>query len=290
MLFKSVTRRYHYLISHFLHFNINVLDNYSSIELIINKRMSVIRLGDGELAIIRGKDIPYQKYEHNLANKLKLFLMKGSDNNVLVCLPDVFNNIDRYNKEAQKFYYEYFFLQNKKLLRNVEKKNNFYGSTFISRPYIDLKEKKNASKYFDKLKSLWQDKDVLVVEGKASRSGEGNDLFSNVKSLKRIIAPSTNAFFKINEIEKSILENAQNRLILLMLGPTAKVIVDDLRNTKNQIIDLGHIDSEYEWFKMGATEKVKIPNKHTAEFSYDENSVGNIKDEEYNREVIDVID
>lgn len=36
-----------------------------------------------------------------------------------------------------------------------------------------------------------------------------------------------------------------------------------------QIIDLGHIDSEYEWYQMGATSKVKLPNKHTAEFNYD---------------------
>lgn len=255
MLFESVTRRYHYLISHLLKFNINVLDNYSSLDLIINKHMSVIRLGDGELAIIRGKNIPYQRYDPELANKLESFLMKGSSNNTLVCLPDVFENIDRYNKEAQKFYYEFFFFQNKKLLRNVEKKDNFYGSTFISRPYIDLRKKENANKYFSKLKSLWQDKNILIVEGEASRSGEGNDLFSNVKSLQRIIAPSTNAFFKINEIEKSILKYAQGRLILLMLGPTAKVIVNDLKNMENQIIDLGHIDSEYEWFQMGVTKK-----------------------------------
>lgn len=56
-----------------------------------------------------------------------------------------------------------------------------------------------------------------------------------------------------------------------MLGPTAKVLADDLQNLDNQLIDLGHIDSEYEWFKMGAKYKVKLKDKHTAEFNYYEN-------------------
>lgn len=43
-----------------------------------------------------------------------------------------------------------------------------------------------------------------------------------------------------------IRENAEDRLVLLMLGPIAKVIVDDLQDLDNQLIDLGHIDSEYE--------------------------------------------
>jgi Domain of unknown function (DUF1792). len=72
---------------------------------------------------------------------------------------------------------------------------------------------------------------------------------------------------------------------LLMLGPTAKVIVDDLQDLENQIIDLGHIDSEYEWFKMGATHKVKLENKHTAEFNFDEN-IGSVHDQTYEDEII----
>lgn len=60
-------------------------------------------------------------------------------------------------------------------------------------------------------------------------------------------------------IETEIIKNADNRLILLMLGPTAKVIVAGLvAQLTNQMIDIGHIDSEYEWMKMGATSKVKF--------------------------------
>ncbi|WP_152907858.1 GT-D fold domain-containing glycosyltransferase, partial [Lactobacillus johnsonii] len=90
-------------------------------------------------------------------------------------------------------------------------------------------------------------------------------------------------------IEQMIRENAEDRLVLLMLGPTAKVIVDDLQDLDNQLIDLGHIDSEYEWFKMGATYKVKLKNKHTAEFNFDEN-IGAVHDQTYEDEIIGKIE
>lgn len=78
-----------------------------------------------------------------------------------------------------------------------------------------------------------------------------------------------------------------------MVGPTAKIIVSDLKiddNFPNQLIDIGHIDSEYEWFKMKAEKKVKIPHKHTAEFNYDDGKVTLINDKSYLNEVKEIID
>ena len=36
-----------------------------------------------------------------------------------------------------------------------------------------------------------------------------------------------------------------------------------------KVIDIGHVDSEYEWMQMGAENKVLLQNKHTAEFNLD---------------------
>ena len=110
-------------------------------------------------------------------------------------------------------------------------------------------------------------------------------MFDNANSIKRIICPSKNSFEKIDKIEAEIRKYADNRLVLLMLGPTAKVIVDDLQDLPNQLIDLGHIDSEYEWFKMGAKYKVKLKNKHTAEFNFD-TDIEAIDDADYSREIV----
>lgn len=184
-----------------------------------------------------------------------------------------------------------FFPNNKELLREVELQYNVYVSTFFSRPYIDLVDKSHAQEYFAKLRELWQDRDLLIVEGKYSRSGEGNDLFVNAKSIKRIICPPNNAYSRKKVIETEIIKNADNRLILLMLGPTAKVIVAGLvAQLTNQMIDIGHIDSEYEWMKMGATSKVKIPHKHTAEFNFDDKQVKLEKDSDFDNQIISTIE
>lgn len=278
---------------HFYRYNIDVMDNNASLNEVLKNDLSVIRFGDGEFDIISGCSIPYQRYEKKLAQNMEKIILDGSSDNILVCLPDVFSNMSRYNKNCQNFYYESFFYQNRHILKKIQLAHKKYGSTFLSRPYIDLKDKSNVADYFDKLKMLWEKRDILIVEGKYTRSGENNNLFDNSKSVKRIIAPSRNAFDKRQLIERVILENSGDRLILLMLGPTSKVIVDDLKNKQkisNQIIDIGHIDSEYEWFKMGATKKVKIPHKHTAEFNNDDGKVDLLADKKYEQQIIKVVD
>lgn len=265
-------------------FNITVKNKIDTLNVILNKRSSVIRFGDGEFDLIRGKDIPYQVYDPKLSERLRNIIIRGNYNNTIICLPDVFKAMDRYTDSAQNFFYKRFFYQNQKFLREIGRTNNWYGSTFISRPYIDLKDKSNSAYYFKKLRNVWNNKNILIVEGKYTRSGEGNDLFSNARSIKRIICPSKNCYSKIEEIEEAIVNNCKNRVVLLMLGPTAKVIVDDLSKIDNQLIDIGHIDSEYEWFKMGATQKVKLKDKHTAEFNYDKN-IELPKDEKFQKEI-----
>lgn len=287
---SSIKQKYIHLMGRILHFNIKVMNAEETVKLIKQNHASVIRLGDGEFDLIAGKDIPYQKYDPNLGKVLKQIVLEGSSSNNIVCLPDVFNHIYRYTKECRSFYFDNFFYQNRKILRQISKLNNIYGSTFISRPYIDLIDKSNSANYFESLKLIWKEKDILIVEGSLTRSGEGNDLFSEVKSIKRIICPAKNAFYKKDSIEKSIKRWGQNRIVLLMLGPTAKVVVNDLKEElPNQLIDLGHVDTEYEWFKRKVTTKTKIPHKHTAEFNNDDEDVTLVEDSKFDEQVVEII-
>ena len=81
---------------------------------------------------------------------------------------------------------------------------------------------------FNKLKSLWDSRDLVVVEGEKSRMGIGNNLFSNSNSIKRIICPSKNSFSKYKEILESVKEYEKDKLILISLGPTATFLAYDL--------------------------------------------------------------
>ena len=52
-----------------------------------------------------------------------------------------------------------------------------------------------------------------------------------------------------------------------------------------QVIDIGHVDSEYEWMQMGAENKVLLQNKHTAEFNLD-TEIELVDDEVYLSQVV----
>ncbi|MFS1664257.1 SP_1767 family glycosyltransferase [Streptococcus sp. zg-JUN1979] len=244
---------------------------------------SVARFGDGEIDIIMGRSIPYQRYDSDLARELLAILETPSTKELMVCLPDVFDKLERYNSNAQQFWRSHFEQFSEFYERHCH--SDWYGSTFLSRPYIDWVDKRKAATYIEQLRALWSAKDLLIVEGKTSRSGVGNDLFANSRSIKRIICPSKNAYDKLDDIYELVKKEAQGRLVLVMLGPTAKVLVKRLSLDGIQALDIGHIDSEYEWYQMGATHKVKLAHKHTAEFNYDEH-IDLAEDETYQSEII----
>lgn len=245
-----------------------VLDIQQSLDYILEHHSSVIRYGDGEMDIMMGHGIPYQDYDETLAEQLRSMIQLESSPELLVCLSDVFEGLERYNPEAVDFWQKH--LEHYKEAYHRFCTASFYGSTFISRPYMDLKDKSASVAHFEKLKKLWDKRNILIVEGENSRSGVGNDLFDNAQSVERIICPSRNAYSKVQAIQEAIEKHATGKLVFLMLGPTAKVLAYHLSKKGIQAIDLGHIDSEYEWFKMGATSKVKFSHKHTAEHNFDQ--------------------
>lgn len=266
--------------------DVKVLGILDTLNYVMAHNSSVARFGDGEMDIITGHSIPYQDYDEHLANELKNIISLDSNESLVVCLSDVFEGLDRYNQSAVDFWKQH--LNNNYIYYKSLCKAPWYGSTFISRPYMDLVDKSLSNMYFKNIKNLWDKRDILIVEGVNSRSGVGNDLFDNANSVERIICPSKNAYSKIDEIESLIERHAENKLVLLILGPTAKVLAKRLSIKEIQAIDMGHIDSEYEWFKMKATTKIKLDHKHTAEHNFDEN-ITFIEDDTYNSQIVERI-
>ncbi|MBF0601451.1 SP_1767 family glycosyltransferase [Limosilactobacillus oris] len=250
-------------------YGVKVKDVDQTLDYILAHHSSVARFGDGEIDLIAGRDIPYQSYDPALVEHLKRVLYTPSRPELVVCMSDVFERLERYTPAAQAFWAQNR-PANAAIYQLMGANVDWYGSTFISRPYMDWQDKSLAQGYFTKLRQLWADRDVLIVEGQLSRSGVGNDLFANAKSVQRILGPAHNAFAQYAALKAAIEKFGPGKLVLLMLGPTAKALVGELAATGLQLVDIGHIDSEYEWFQMGATSKVKLQHKHTAEHNFDE--------------------
>ena len=255
----------------------------ATLDYIIENKSSLVRFGDGEINMLAGHSIPYQDYDEELVSTMRDIIGQESRKELVVCLPDAFTDRFRFTYWAIPFWKDHMdhYMDFYRELCS----DSWYGSTFVSRPYIDFEDKSQAKAQFEKLKSIWKNRDLLIVEGATSRSGVGNDLFDEANSIKRIVCPSHSAFSRVHEIKQEIEKYAAGRLILCMLGPTAKVLAYHLSQKGYQVLDIGHIDSEYEWMKMGAKTKVKFAHKHTAEYNFDQD-IEFIEDETYNSQIV----
>lgn len=255
-----------------------------TIEYINNNHCSVCRYGDGELKIATGLDIKFQKYDKKLADRLREIL-KSNSKKCLVCLTDTFDDISWMNSSAYNYTWR-IIQQNRKIWTDMLDMNYNYGNAFISRFYMDRKDKSDAERLFNKVKTIWADKDIVFIEGAESRLGMNNDLFSNAKSIKRILCPSKDAFSYYENILKEALKLHKDSFILIALGPTATILAYDLSLNGYQALDIGHIDIEYEWFLMKATKKVKVGGKYTSEAKNGDLVDDNNIDKDYENEII----
>lgn len=257
-----------------------VLSIEETIELVVEKHYSCSRNGDGELNLMMHRDIPFQKKSDRLASLMREALNADIDN-YISCLTDVFSDTSRFNAKAQLYFKHFLHINRYHWYRLA--KAPVYGNAFISRFYLDYEDKSGSKARVENLKRIWKDQNVVLVEGKDSRLGVGNDLFDVAKSLVRVLGPSENAFDQYDVIMDYIKENvSKDNLILLALGPTATAMVYELAKAGYWAVDIGHIDIEYEWYLMGATTKVNVPGKYTNE-SIGDKITGSLPDDVINR-------
>lgn len=202
-------------------------------------------------------------------------------------MPETLSNINKFEKRVQKNWIINF-VDNYKYYKQYCSPKYIYGNAFVSRPYMAYKDKTKSCKNFEHLISLFEDKNIYVIEGKLSRTGVGNNLFERAKSISRIICPSQNTYEHIEEIKQiSLVKVPKDAMVLLALGPTSKTLGLWLVNNGYLVVDIGHIDSEYEWFLRGAQNKEQIAYKHTAENS--DKCITDCNDTEYIKSIIATI-
>lgn len=265
------------------------MNTIETLDYIIKNKSSVARFGDGEFIIMLKKgSLGFQVADDKLSCELSK-VIEDCSNNCLLCVPGFFVNMSNLCPVAYSFWYEFRVFNHIpiiKLLKKFKKGNYYFGNTQISRPYLDYIDKSHCDIVFSKIKSIFLERNILIVEGSKTRLGVGNDLLDNSKSIRRILVPERNAFSIYDNIYSRIkLEYHKNDLILLAIGPTATVLANDLAKMGIQAIDIGHIDIEYEWYKRKAEIKVQIPGKFTNEVNANV-IIGSCSDSKYQSEII----
>lgn len=235
-----------------------------TLDVILQRQCSVSRFGDGELSIILDRaSYPFQRYDEKLAARLSEIL-KSNQENILVCLPVGFESLENLTPSIKRAWKAHIAMIYPRMFKIIDIKKTYFNAS-ITRPYISYQDKSVSQIYFQKIMQIWRSRDVLLIEGEKSRLGVNNDLFSEASSFRRVLAPMHNAFDKYEEIINTARMYPKSILVLIALGPTATVLAYDLGLEGFEAIDIGNIDIEYEWYRMGANKKMKVKGKYTSE-------------------------
>lgn len=276
---------------------LQILNSEETVKQIISSRLSVSRYGDGELQMVshymqRGDASnfsvdTFQNYDPQLGKRLYEIITRLPDQSqgLLVCLPYQFKRPNISNLYGELFW-EREWLSRQNILEQCDA-SRIFGDTNFTRFYLGRKDITDYPAYISLMQKIWTGRDVVIVEGSLSRLGIGNNLFDPAKTIKRVICPATNAFGKYSEILERVKMIAQPEdLVLLALGHTATILASDLYSLGYQAIDIGHVDIEYEWYRMGAKSKVAIPNKYVNEVAFGRIVETSLEDQEYLAQIV----
>lgn len=248
---------------------------------------SMCRFGDGEFEIMSGKE--RQKFQQPTPKLQKhlIEVFNSEEDDIIIGIADNYGSLAKYNSDGKYNIRVYLTEQVRKEHYKFIDMNRVYANAYITRPYAMYADNYTDApkKRFDAIKKIWEDKEILIIEGEKTRMGIGNNLFDKAKSITRIICPAISAYDRYDEILEKAKEQDKNKLVLIALGPAATVLAYDLAKAGYQALDIGHIDIEYDWMIAGKGEKIDIPHKYVNEIHGGDN-VSDIKDENYEIQII----
>lgn len=222
---------------------LHILTTEETLCLMENNQISFLRYGDGEIAIMNGSSIPFQEYDAKLARKLRKML-KTDIEGLKVGIPYYYMHpVKALNHFTQNFA-KALSSQRKFLCKNCNK-DMVYIDTCITQIYQTY-ENYNFRKYYERMQKLLTGKDITLVCGEGVFDKLEYKAFDVCKSVAFVTAPSMNAYARYDEILKAVLKTGKNRLVCIVLGPTAKALAYDLHKKGYQVWDMGHYFKDYD--------------------------------------------
>ena len=222
---------------------LNILNTDETLELLESEKISFLRYGDGEIAIMKGESIPFQKYDKNLA-KCLTELLRVDQAGLKIGIPYYYTHpVKNLNDFVLRFAKS--LSEQRKFLCRYCTKDITYIDTAITQVYQTY-EKYDFENYYKRMQNLLENRDVTIICGEGVLERLEYKAFTVCKTVEFITAPSINAYEKYEEILAEALKTDKHRLICVILGPTAKVLVRDLYSNGYQAWDLGHYFKDYD--------------------------------------------
>lgn len=245
-----------------LHNRIQVHTVDETIDELLCTEKSMVRFGDGEIVMIKGGDLMLQKASPEIARGLAEIL-RYTEDDLIVTIPGIFETLSDHRKASRQFWKDHL-LFCRKTYEKYCNPNRVYYSTFVSRCYYYLEDRSGVGAQFAKIRKIWENKDIVVVEGTRTHNGVGSDLLDTARSVERIICPPSDAYGALPEILEACLRYGKDRLFLLSVGVAAKFLAVELFKRGYRVLDIGNMDIEYEWYVRRSPGKCRL-EKHEIE-------------------------
>ncbi len=189
---------------------------------------SLSRYGDGEFRLMTGTHRASQPHDPRLAGRLREILQDSGK--CLVGIPNLHKRPQHPLTPKIDFWRRYMGPWVTKHLADRQ-----YCSSFITRP--DSAPWINRVDYWDKVRSIWANKDVTLVRG--GNKSLVPKLMPEAKSVREIIGPRINAWGRYRELMDEI--GTPDGPVIMCLGITATVMAVDLCAKGVHALDLGHM-------------------------------------------------
>jgi glycosyltransferase family protein len=221
-----------------------------TIDKIIKDKISIARLGDGEFELLFNRPIRFQTNDLKLTARLKEILLSERAN-IAIGVPYFFwNSVENCNLLTKTFTRSIISKRRRSYEKFVAFNKNYYSTEF-TQLYITYDDEADfdMGAYFNKIRSIWENRDVTIIQGEGITRNFRFDIFDNVKSVEYIYGPSENAFSEYEYLLTTAKNIDKSRLVIIILGPTATVLAYDLASEGYQALDIGHTAKDYDFFR-----------------------------------------
>ncbi len=204
---------------------------------------SISRFGDGEITLMQGTSIRFQKHTPLLQKKL---LEIKNDKKFCIGIVPILHGIPSYFQEHTRQFFTQYIPKYRKIFTE-----DSYCNAFISR-----KDNVNgySRKYFEeKWNKVFDNKNVLVIHSSEISTTDSSVFKRHLKSAKSVTymsdnIPKVNAFSSYDTIMKNAIQQIDKNNIditVISLGPTATVMAYDLYKQGYTALDVGQFSGDY---------------------------------------------
>ncbi len=233
-----------------------VLSKMESLNLLSIHPKSFSRIGDGEIGIMTGGDLKFQKYDPVLEEKMRAVLKTKRDD-LYVGICDYFHamSLDAL-PSSLRFHRNSGTILRRVLMRATNPEIQYlHASCFV--PYAGSRyDLETCEKIIHQEKQLFAGKKIALVTSKNVRANLDYDVFELASEKIIVDAPARHAFQVYTSLLDKITSSvSKDYLVCIILGPTATVMAADLTDMGYMAWDVGHIAKDYDAYMKRHTEE-----------------------------------